>query len=409
MYNLEGGNILFYNNNVKEVINKIKENGYKAYIVGGAVRDWLLNRQINDFDICTNALPDEVISMFSKYTLITSGVKHGTVAIMVHGEKIEVTTFRKESSYNDNRHPDKVEFINDLYEDLKRRDFTINSMAYDNELIDYFSGEEDLKNKVIRTSINPWISFNDDALRILRALRFASVLEFTISNATREEILKDYPLLKNISKERIVDEFFKMIVCESFYKIFDEYYGVFNFLFELNYNDLEKTNVISALKKGENTDLIERITIVFNYLNYDKLRLVLKKYRLSNENIKNISHVFIIKNSEIKNSICIRRLLSQYSYENIKRAFNIKSLFDKTFNKNEKSSILNDVKDKCNTLKELKVSGNDLLSIGIEEKRIGEVLNELLQEVIYDRIPNEKNILLDYVKRKENVKETQAN
>lgn len=399
MYNLEGGNILFYNNNVKEVINKIKENGYKAYIVGGAVRDWLLNRKINDFDICTNALPDEVISMFSNYTLITSGVKHGTVAIMVHGEKIEVTTFRKESSYNDNRHPDKVEFINDLYEDLKRRDFTINSMAYDNELIDYFSGEEDLKNKVIRTSINPWVSFNDDALRILRALRFASVLEFTISNETKEEIIKDYPLLKNISKERIVDEFFKMIVCESFYKIFDEYYEVFNFLFELNYNDLEKANVISALKKGENTDLIERITIVFNYLNYDKLRLVLKKYRLSNENIKNISHVFIIKNSEIKNSICIRKLLSQYSYENIKRAFNIKNLFEKAFNKNEKTSILNDVKDKCNTLKDLKVSGNDLLSIGIEEKRIGEVLNELLIDVIYDRIPNDKIILLDYVKR----------
>lgn len=408
MYNLEGGNILFHNNNVKEVINKIKENGYKAYIVGGAVRDWLLNRQINDFDICTNALPDEIILMFSNYTLITSGVKHGTVAIMVHGEKIEVTTFRKESSYNDNRHPDKVEFIDDLYEDLKRRDFTINSMAYDNELIDYFSGEEDLKNKVIKTSINPKVSFNDDALRILRALRFAVVLEFAINNETKEGIIKDYHLLENISKERIIDEFFKMIVCKSFYKIFDEYYEVFNFLFELNYNDLEKTNVISALKAIKNNDLVEKVTIVFNYLNYDKLRLVLKKYRLSNENIKNISNVFIIKNSEISNSICIRKLLSQYSYENIDRAFNIKILFENDFNKNEKTYILNDVKDKCNSLKKLKVSGNDLLSIGIEEKRIGEVLNELLMNVIYDRISNDKNILLDYVKRKENVKETQT-
>lgn len=409
MYNLEGDNILFYNNNVKEVINKIKENGYKAYIVGGAVRDCLLNRKINDFDICTNALPDEVISMFSNYTLITSGIKHGTVGIMVHGEKIEVTTFRKESSYNDNRHPDKVEFINDLYEDLKRRDFTINSMAYDNELIDYFSGEEDLKNKVIRTSINPWVSFNDDALRILRALRFASVLEFTISNETKEEILKDYTLLKNISKERIIDEFFKMIVCKSFYKIFDEYYEVFNYLFDLNYNEVEKIKIVKALKENKNVDLIERVVIVFNFLNYDILRMNLRKYRLSNENIKNISNVFLIKNSEIKNSICIRKLLSQFSCENIKRAFNIKWLFENDFNIEEKTLILNDVKDKCNTLKDLKVSGNDLLSIGIEEKRIGEILNELLIDVIYDRISNEKSILIDYIKRKENVKETQAN
>ena len=188
-----------------KAINILIQNGYKAYAVGGAVRDGYLMRDISDVDVTTSATPNEVIEVFSGYTVIPTGIKHGTVTLLIDNDAIEITTFRSESVYEDNRHPKSVEFVSNVESDLMRRDFTINAMAYNDAegLIDPYGGRSDCDSKIIRAVGNAEERFQEDALRILRALRFASKLGFTIEKETSKAIFKYSHLLKNISAERI--------------------------------------------------------------------------------------------------------------------------------------------------------------------------------------------------------------
>lgn len=197
------------------IIETIQENGYEAYFVGGSVRDFLLGRKIGDVDIATSATPDEVQKMFPK--TIDVGKKHGTVIVLLNGKSYEVTTFRTEGQYVDYRKPQYVRFIRSLKEDLRRRDFTINAMAMDKtgEIIDYFGGKNDLKNRVIRTVGNPYERFSEDALRMLRALRFVSQLSFQLEEETKNAIIRWNPLLKEISIERITNEMEKLFAGQS--------------------------------------------------------------------------------------------------------------------------------------------------------------------------------------------------
>lgn len=197
------------------IIETIQENGYEAYFVGGSVRDFLLDRKIGDVDIATSATPDEVQKMFPK--TIDVGKKHGTVIVLLNGKSYEVTTFRTEGQYVDYRKPQYVRFIRSLKEDLRRRDFTINAMAMDKtgEIIDYFGGKNDLKNRVIRTVGNPYERFSEDALRMLRALRFVSQLSFQLEEETKNAIIRWNRLLKEISIERITNEMEKLFAGQS--------------------------------------------------------------------------------------------------------------------------------------------------------------------------------------------------
>ena len=166
-----------------KICDNLTQRGYSAYAVGGCVRDLLLGKSINDIDICTSALPEQTAEVFKNdYKVIYTGLKHGTVTVIVDEKPYEITTFRKDGNYLDNRHPERVEFVNDLKEDLARRDFTINAVAINGkgELFDYFGGQTDIKNKIIRCVGNADKRFQEDSLRILRALRFASVLGFKI-------------------------------------------------------------------------------------------------------------------------------------------------------------------------------------------------------------------------------------
>lgn len=162
------------------VLDKLNQSNYKAYIVGGTVRDFLLHKDNTDIDITTNALPDQVKEVFKGYKIFDTGIKHGTVSLLINGKLIEITTFRKDENYLDKRHPSSIKFVSTLREDLLRRDFTINAMAYNKRIYDYYGGREDLANKIIRAVGNANERFREDALRILRALRFSSVLGFTI-------------------------------------------------------------------------------------------------------------------------------------------------------------------------------------------------------------------------------------
>ncbi|MBQ8975646.1 MAG: HD domain-containing protein, partial [Oscillospiraceae bacterium] len=188
------------------LLKKLTDAGYEAYVVGGCVRDSLLGIEPKDWDVCTDALPEQTMQVLAEYKLIPTGLKHGTVTVVSHGKSVEITTFRTDGQYSDNRRPDSVSFVSSLREDLARRDFTINAMAYRGGIVDLFGGTQDLKNGVIRCVGNPEKRFSEDALRIMRALRFASRYGFSVEQGTSDAVHTLRGLLKNIAYERIFTE-----------------------------------------------------------------------------------------------------------------------------------------------------------------------------------------------------------
>lgn len=190
------------------VVERLESRGYEAYVVGGCVRDSLLGRQPNDWDVCTNALPEDVLRVFRRFHVIKTGLQHGTVTVMSDKQPVEVTTFRIDGNYSDNRHPDAVSFVSRVEEDLARRDFTINAMAYSptRGLVDAFGGQEDLAAGLIRCVGEPDARFNEDGLRIMRALRFAALFGFAIERETAASVRRNRHLLENVSAERIFKE-----------------------------------------------------------------------------------------------------------------------------------------------------------------------------------------------------------
>ena len=200
---------------IKKCIKNLNNNGFSAFVVGGAIRDLIMNKTPHDFDIATNAPAQTVMKIFKNS--IPTGLKHGTVTVIIDGNSIEITTFRTESNYFDNRHPEQIKFVDDICSDLSRRDFTVNAIAYNEKdgIIDEFGGIDDIKNKIIRTVGNPELRFKEDALRILRCFRFAAQLNFTIEQNKQKcaEILTDS--LFNISYERIFIELKKTFISKN--------------------------------------------------------------------------------------------------------------------------------------------------------------------------------------------------
>ncbi len=211
--------------NVKDLLNKLHTK-YEAYLVGGCTRDLLLDKTPKDYDITTNATPEQIKELFKDYPLVNNnGEKHGTVTVRYNDENYEITTYRLDSNYEDHRHPDKVEFTTNLEADLSRRDFTINAFVFDGKyLCDYFDGVRDIDDKVIRAIGNPYTRFSEDALRILRMIRFASVLDFNIAQSTLECAWLLRKTLSYVSKERIREEINKMIVGPGFSRLATNYY-----------------------------------------------------------------------------------------------------------------------------------------------------------------------------------------
>lgn len=203
------------NKNIKYIISKIEKHNFKAYLVGGAVRNKILSLEVFDYDITTNALPEDIENIFPK--TIPTGKKYGTITVVHDNDAYEITTFRSDGIYSDGRRPDSVSFSTELIEDLKRRDFTINALCIDinEKLIDYFNGIDDIKNKVIRCIGNPDERFTEDALRMMRAVRFMSQLKFTIDEDTRLSIIKNNALIKKVSVERINEEFNKILLSDK--------------------------------------------------------------------------------------------------------------------------------------------------------------------------------------------------
>ena len=275
---------IFMPKDVKFLIDKIYEHGYEAFMVGGCVRDSILNMIPNDYDITTNAKPDDIIKIFKDYKIIDTGIKHGTVSVVLNDNIYEITTYRIESEYENNRRPKSVEFTTNIEKDLERRDFTINAIAYNTKvgLVDKFNGIEDIKHRIIKTGGNPDERFEEDGLRMVRAIRFSSKLGFDIDINTLNSIYKNAPIIKNISIERINDEFNKTLISDNpkniifLYKtkIFENL-GIYCNLNGNEYKELEKTlSVLNYCDKN----LIDRL-IMLEYINSIQILKNIDKYK----------------------------------------------------------------------------------------------------------------------------------
>ena len=244
--------------NANLIIHRLQNAGFEAFAVGGCVRDSLLGLTPHDWDICTSAKPEQIKACFEDFNTIDIGIKHGTVAIIVDKEPFEVTTYRVDGEYRDNRHPESVTFTSNLREDLARRDFTVNAIAYNEEygIADFYGGESDLKNRLIRCVGNPDERFREDALRILRALRFASCYRFSIENETAAAIHRNSGLLNNIASERIQSELVRLLCGDGAEDILNEFRDVFAVFIP----ELAETFDFDQKNKHHRYDVFQHIT-----------------------------------------------------------------------------------------------------------------------------------------------------
>ena len=265
---------------VCKAMEKLEQGGFQAFVVGGPVRDLLLGSEPFDWDIATSALPEEVMEVFSEYRVIPTGIKHGTVTLICDDGMIEITTFRIERAYLDNRHPQNVTFSGKIEEDLKRRDFTINSLAYNPEtgILDLFGGRADLEGRTLRCVGEPYKRFGEDALRIMRALRFSAVLGFEIEEDTSKAIFSCKELLKNISAERIAIELSKLIMAENPHDVLLKYRVVFEEIFEIELEEDVWSESVEAVSRAEN-NLSVRLALILR----EKTAEVLKRLKYDNK------------------------------------------------------------------------------------------------------------------------------
>lgn len=377
------------------IIKTLEKAGFEAYIVGGAVRDMLLGMSPTDYDITTNALPEDIIAHFSK--VLKTGIKHGTVTVISDGNQVEVTTFRTETGYSDNRHPDKVSFATSLEDDLSRRDFTVNAIACDSigNVIDLFSGIHDLENRTLRTVGNPTERFKEDALRILRLFRFSAKLGFSIEPETYNAAIELSSELANLSKERIFSEIKSLLTTENPEAVFPLIScGGLKFI------GLNKPNTKKAEEKlcAVSKSLPQRFTALLWLCNTDSSTL----QKLKSDNKLRELCELRLKSLEYNLPTDIpaaKRFLNVFSEESVA---DILELHEILLGNDTRSSaeLLNEVikSKEAYSIKMLNINGNDLKKLGITGIAVGETLNRLLNLVIEQPHLNEKQILLSLLK-----------
>lgn len=422
----------------RKIIDRLNEHGYEAYVVGGCVRDMILKREPGDWDITTSARPEQVKALFTR--TLDTGIQHGTVTIMVGKEGYEVTTFRVDGDYTDGRHPDTVTFTPSLEEDLKRRDFTINAMAYNHNtgLVDIFGGREDIEGKVIRCVGNPTERFTEDALRILRAIRFSAQLGFEIEDATRQAITQIAPNLVHVSKERIQVELTKLLlsdrpeamklvyetgispyVSETFHKM-GEMIGNMPVtvpakkslrwaLFLRKGTPEQAVRILRDLKLDNDT--IYQVKVFTGWIG----RSICGEIALPDEKtdemctLEAAAELEFVPGEESKPQI--RKVMSQMEPELFDDLLNIKLCLAKAAAEDSQSVAVRQLEKiftlrdeiradgNCISLKMLAVTGNDLIKAGMKPgKEVGQMLHHFLELVLDEPEKNDKEYLLETLK-----------
>lgn len=428
---------------ITAVLDRLRCAGFEAYVVGGCVRDMLLGVSAHDFDITTNALPNEVIEVFSDLPVIETGLKHGTVTVVSEKENIEITTYRIDGEYKDNRRPSDVTFTKNIENDLSRRDFTINAIAYNpiDGLVDLYGGENDLVKKKISCVGEPDRRFSEDGLRILRALRFSSALGFEIDEETSHSIHKNSVLLKNISAERIFSEFQKLLCGKDAARICEQYSDVLcRFIPELEpcigFPQRNKYHLydvymhtLKALEASDSNRIV-RLAVFFHdigkpeafdgehFHSHPKIgsimaENILRRLRADNETIRVVSQLVLFHDRNLApTERSVKRLLRLMSFEDARLLLKVMRadicahtdiVIDAELPKipliEEMIDRIEEQKD-CVSLKSLALSGRELIELGMSPgRKMGETLDRLLDAVIDGEVANERAALTELAKR----------
>lgn len=435
---------------VTHLIDILDWAGYDSYIVGGCVRDFFLGKAPHDWDICTAAEPKKVLTILDLHKIksIETGLQHGTVTAHIDGNNYEITTFRIDGEYSDNRRPDNVHFVRDVKADLARRDFTINAMAYSSweGLVDPFGGYGDLDAKLIRCVGNPDERFQEDALRILRALRFAATYGFKIEEETAAAIHRNKDLLKNISAERIQSELCKILRGEGVLDILLNYSDVMTVIipelepcigFEQN-NPYHKYTVYDHIAHAVANYRGNVVSVKMALLLHDigkpecytedhngghfhghavpSMRIakdVVERLKFDNKTKQEIVDLVLYHDADIYPSYRpVRRWLNKIGYDMLDKLIGVKladigahseiNQFSRIDQCNEIRLVAMTVIDQqqCFQIKDLDVNGRDILSLGVSPgPKVGEVLNHLLNKVIDAEIQNEREVLMEEAER----------
>ncbi len=437
---------------VSELIARLEQAGFSAYAVGGCVRDTLLSMRPNDWDLCTSARPEEMLEIFRGERVAETGLKHGTLTVIVDHVPYEITTFRTDGSYSDHRHPDSVTFVDEVAGDLARRDFTVNAMAYSPRtgLVDLFGGQEDLSRRVIRCVGVPRERFGEDALRILRALRFASVFDFSIDPATEEALRLLAPSLRNVAAERIREELLKLLCGPGAGRILRAYPDVLSCIvpeigsmvgydqqnhhhhFDLwehtvqavenvppqpvlrlamLLHDTGKPAVRIVDEKGEahyrghqaaSAEIAERVTDDLRCDRETRDRVVrLVRYHdihlRTDSGEVNLDRSFLLRRLNRFGEEDLRALFLIHRADRIATGHSSREREDRRLA--ERMGALDALLSErpCFTLKDLAVNGNDLMKHGLKGPALGNALQQLLEAVMDGRVANEKEALNDFV------------
>ena len=434
----------------KTAIEILKSKGFEAFLIGGSVRDFVMGLPIGDIDITTNATPDEVKQVFADFRVIETGIKHGTVTVLINDEPLEITTYRSEGTYSDNRHPDSVTFSKSLADDVVRRDFTMNGIAYDFDsgFCDLVGGLKDIENQTIRCIGNAETRFCEDALRILRAMRFSAVLGFEIETETKNAIHKCRDLLKNISAERIREEFTKLICGKNAYNVLQEFADVVTvFIPEIRECvDFEQknrhhcfdvyTHTLKAVDLSPQNAII-RLALFFHDIgkpsvaHFDEkgeqhfyshpkksaemTETIMTRLRFDNDTKNKVVTLVRMHDSPIMvNDMTkpdrkrLKKIMSQIGADLIFDLIEIKYCDNSAqnpeyfrgedFYKQTRDIITEIINEKeCFSIKHLAIDGNDLISLGYKGKKIGEALEKCLTAVIDGKVENEKSELIKYI------------
>lgn len=432
---------------VNTALQLLESAGYEAFLVGGAVRDYVRDGSpAKDWDITTNALPEQVKEVFAGFHLIETGLKHGTVTVMIDHEPLEVTTYRIDGDYTDHRHPDAVRFTRNLREDMERRDFTMNALAYNPRIgvVDLVGGQEDIENGIVRCVGDPDRRFQEDGLRILRALRFASVLCLEIEPATADAVHRNKELLKEIAAERIQVELTKMLCGEGVQEVLTKYEDIlalvmlelepmFGFEQHNPHHNSDVWNHTIKVVSNAPAEPVMRWTALLHdvgkphcfsfdeqgvghfFGHASKSTLIadelLQRLRFDNTTRERIT--LLVKNHDTPLPIDekgVKRLMSRLGAEaalqivDIHRADTAGQHPDCAYRYaefDEVQAMMQKVLDEqaCFSVKNLAINGNDVLAKGLRGKQVGEALQKTLNAVMDGEIPNEKSKLLVYVDR----------
>ena len=395
--------------NVRFILHMLHEAGHEAYIVGGCVRDSIMGKEPHDWDICTSATPEQVIKIFKHFKVIPTGLKHGTVTVVKNERQYEITTYRIDGEYDDARHRKSVIFNNSLKEDLSRRDFTMNAMAYNDQdgIIDIFGGIDDIKNKVVCCVGDAKERFSEDALRIMRAMRFAVRYGFDIEENTFNAMLQRKKLLNKISAERINSELTQIIMGEA--SIVSMMLCKAESIFVHLFPQLKDSNgsYVNNIMNSESIKAV-RLALLFDFPEYE-LKEILSTLRYDNETISSTLHVRTYGQSVMNDfredespEYFVRRMMRDIGYDDTRRALFYSLAYSRSkLNKNKEILYSNmlyiamKVKDKndCYMLSQLKLNGNDIKRFGYKGKDIGVILNYLLEMVMKGVLKNDKQVL----------------